>query len=111
LDFSSYYPEEVDNFGFLLQAIIGPEGTEVEESFEIKVVTPKWLGKRAAERKIFHLRHHLIVKEYDLPLIHRFINNFIERSSAETWEKAVLRLSQLGRWEFEDSKIQKAKGH
>jgi hypothetical protein len=102
LDFSSYHPEEDDNFGFLLQAMIGPEGTEGEESFDIMVVTPKWLQKRVAEVDIFLARHYLIVREYDMNLIRKFINNYIERSSAETWHESALRLSRLGHWEFED---------
>ena len=36
-------PYEEDNFGFLLQAMVGPMDGEGEESFDIIVCTPKWL--------------------------------------------------------------------
>jgi len=101
-DLSSYNPEEPDNFGFLLQAMIGPEGTDGEESFDIMVVTPKWLEKRAAEVQIFLPRHYLVVKEYDMNAIRTFIEEFIEQSSAETWDEVALLLSRLGCWEFEN---------
>ncbi|MGQ5487003.1 hypothetical protein FA893_08770 [Photobacterium damselae subsp. piscicida] len=40
IDFNAFGPEESDNFSFLLQAMIGLEGLEGEESFGIQVCAP-----------------------------------------------------------------------
>lgn len=41
----NYQPECAGSFCFLLQAMIGPEGEEGEESFDIEVCTPAWIEK------------------------------------------------------------------
>jgi hypothetical protein len=45
-DIEKYQPEEEDNFGFVLRALVRPTGQPVEESFDITVCTPRWLAKR-----------------------------------------------------------------
>ncbi len=40
-DLENYQPENLEMFGFLLQAMVGPEGKEGEESFDIEVCTPR----------------------------------------------------------------------
>jgi hypothetical protein len=42
-DVETYLPNEADNFGFVLRAMVGPMDGEGEESFDITVCTPRWL--------------------------------------------------------------------
>ena len=42
-DLDVYYPEDPENFSLFLQLMIGPEGEDSEESFDILICTPKWI--------------------------------------------------------------------
>jgi hypothetical protein len=96
-DVETYMPEEEDNFGFVLRAIIGPLDGEGEESFDIIVCTPKWLMKKYGPSDVLLGLHKLIVFKYDYPRVRGFIEKFLMRCSGNTWEEVGL----LGQWEFE----------
>ena len=101
-DLKQYWPKEPDNFGFLLQAMMGPAGQEGEESFNMVVCTPKWLKQTHADADIVLGRHHLIVFRYDYQSLLNYIRTFAERCTGESWQEIAQKLSRLGRWEFED---------
>lgn len=42
-DLGRYEPPDPDKFALLVQIMVGPSGTEGEESFDVQVVTPGWL--------------------------------------------------------------------
>jgi hypothetical protein len=100
-DIEAYMPEEDDNFGFTLRAMIGPLGEEGEESFEITVCTPKWLIEKYRPSDVLLGLHKLIVFKYDYPRVRGFIEKFLMRCSGSTWEEVGQKVSLLGRWEFE----------
>ena len=101
-DLESYCPEEPDNFGFLLQAMIGPAGGQGEESFDIVVCTPQWLKRNHDEREIVLGRDHLIVFRYDYKRLENFITGFVTGCDGRSWGDLAQQLSRLGKWEFED---------
>jgi hypothetical protein len=101
-DLKKYVPEEPDNFGFLLQAMIGPVGREGEESFDIVVCTPEWLKRTHTTAEIILGRHHLVVFRYDYQSLASYIAAFAERCTGASWQDVGLQLSRLGKWEFED---------
>ena len=98
----NYWPEDSQNFGFLLQAMIGPEDAEGEESFDIEVCTPAWLKSQYSTTDILSGRHMLIVFDYDLDRIKNYISNHCEICEGTCWEEVANKLSKFGRWEFED---------
>lgn len=65
----NFAPKEEDNFGFLLQMMVGPSDSASEESFDIQVCTPGWLARRYKSVGIVPLRHHLLVFGYDYSLL------------------------------------------
>ena len=95
-------PDNPDNFAFLLQAMVGPEGQAGEESFDIEVCTPRWLEETYGRSEIIIGRHHLIVREYNYQRIVAAINEFLQGCSGNNWNEVALKVSRLGRWEFED---------
>jgi len=101
-DLRTFVPEVCDDFGFLLQAMIGPAGLDGEESFDIQVCTPKWLGDHHDRSAVVVGRHHLIVFEYNYERLAHFISEYCAKCSGRTWQEIAMRLGRLGRWEFEE---------
>ncbi|HTH49798.1 MAG TPA: immunity 8 family protein [Candidatus Limnocylindria bacterium] len=100
VDLREYRPAEVDNFSFLLQAMIGPEGTDASESFDIVVCTPKWLS--SSRNDPLWGRHMMIVLNYDLGKIRQIISSYCSSCVGNDWQSIASLLSRIGKWEFED---------
>lgn len=101
-DLENYRPENAESFAFLLQAMVGPEGKEGEESFDIEVCTPKWLEETYKLDDVIVGRHHLIVREYSYERIVNTIRDFLQLCSGENWSEVAEKVARLGKWEFED---------
>jgi hypothetical protein len=102
-DLESYRPERPDEFGFLLEAMAGPDDDDRgEESFDIVVCTPKWLIARYGKKDIIVARHHIIVFEYNYVNLRGFIEQYCDACQGSTWGEVAEKLSRLGHWEFED---------
>lgn len=98
----TYQPEKNDEFSFLLQLIVGPEGEEGEEAFNIEVCTPKWIIASCNPEDIIVGRHRLIVLEYNYERLTHFLTDFCSRCIGDDWHQVVSKVSRLGHWEFED---------
>ena len=101
-DLATYVPDDPENFGFLLQVMVGSAGADGEDSFDVIVCTPHWLSDRLLPTKIMLGRHHLLVKQYDYTRLLQFLISFASGCRGATWEEVALRLGRLGKWEFED---------
>jgi hypothetical protein len=102
IDIDSFWPDDPACFSFLLQAMIGPEDQEGEESFSIQVCTPDWLKSRHSETDILFGRHMILVFDYDLDRIKSHIARYCEHCIGEDWQSVADKLSRIGQWEFED---------
>src|SRR5882724_9305794 len=90
VDLRTYHPEPSDRFGFLLRAMIGPEGGPGEESFDFFVCTPKWLLEQRETGLIEDVvfgTNKLIVFDYDIPLIRDAISRFCRRCVGASWQE------------------------
>jgi Immunity protein 8 len=94
-------PDEVDNFGFTLRAMVGPMDGEGEESFDIVVGTPKWLMEKYGASDVLLGLHKLILFKYDYLRLRAFVEKYLMRCSGNTWEEVAQKVSLLGQWEFE----------
>jgi hypothetical protein len=97
-------PTDPDNFCVLVRAMVGPRGSEGEESFDIKVCTSKWLEGQIQKDGFALGLHCLFVETYDPKQIRNLLAKFIERSSGESWREVAEKISRIARWEFEDYK-------
>ena len=86
----------------LIQILAGPDGSEGEESFDLLVVTPKWLARRVVETGPVCGRHLLIVESFDYATIERWIRRAVSACEGCDWSQAAERLGRVGLWEFED---------
>lgn len=102
IDIQTYWPEDMQNFSFLLQAMIGPDDSDGEESFDIEVCTPEWLRSQYSSEDIIMGRHLLIVFDYDFDRIKSYISRYCDQCQGENWDEISLKLGRIGRWEFED---------
>lgn len=103
----SYIPNNPESYGFNLTLLVGPKDSDGEESFNIIVVTPKWLLEKYAnpafaKDEIIIGRHYLIVFEYNFERIISFIRNYVENCTGDSWDEIAEKLARLGQWEFED---------
>lgn len=104
VELQTYWPEDEANFGFLIEAQIGPENEKGADIFQIMVCTPDWIKTNYLAHKTVWGRHMLIVFEYDLIEIESAINRYLESCTAGDWHGLALKLSRIGGWEFEDYK-------
>ncbi len=99
-DWRTFCPDEIDCFGFFIQALIGPTGSSGEESFDFTVCTPKWLQLRCREQGPGWGSGLLIVNEYVPAEIETQIRRLITRCGGTTWEEFATQLSRYMHWEF-----------
>jgi hypothetical protein len=99
---TTYVPEDAGDFGFLLQIMAGPVGTDGEESFDVVVCTARWIGHHLGSEGVLVGRHYLVVDSYDYRSLEGFLRRYVDQCSGHTWEEVAIRLGRLGKWEFED---------
>lgn len=102
IDLNNYWPEDENNFGFLLEASIGLEHEGGADVFSIMVCTPDWIKSEYLSRKNVWGRHMLIVFNYDLDEIKKVIIRYIENCTGDNWLAIAQKISRVGAWEFED---------
>ena len=98
----NYKPNKRDEFCIDFRFIIGPMSEPGEESFDITVLTPKWLLSHYDLDDIIMGRHRVIVFEYNYERLIAKINRWLEFCTGDTWEEVATKVSRIGHWEFED---------
>lgn len=101
-DLSEFIPKIAGNFSLLIQMMVTPFNGEGEESFDILVCTPQWLLDNHNRSDIIVGRHYLIVFEYDYLRIYKRLKELVENIEGENWEEIGMKISRIGKWEFED---------
>ncbi|MEO0688549.1 MAG: Imm8 family immunity protein [Cyanobacteria bacterium J06649_11] len=76
IDLDSFSPEDLNDFGFLLEAYIVLDCGSGEESFGILVCTPKWLQRYYLDEMPLFSCHFMFVSRYDLEEIKEKIDSF-----------------------------------
>jgi hypothetical protein len=101
-DLDSFRPTEADNFCVFIQAMFGSSDDIGEESFDILVCSPRWIEEKIRKDGPVIGRHHIIVNEFNIDVIRGVILRFASECKGSTWHDIALKLSRLGKWEFED---------
>jgi hypothetical protein len=104
IDITSFSPSDPTNFCFLLQTMIGPDGEDGAESFDIQVCTPTWLMDRHAQGKSPNIIlgiHMIIMFSYDINQLRTTLEKYCEQCVGDNWSSVANQLSKLGAWEFD----------
>jgi hypothetical protein len=101
-DLTAYSPADPAKFSILVQAMIGPQGGDGEESFDVQVCTPRWLEADHNGGDIISGRHMLIVLKFDYDALKRYFEHAAASVTGADWDEVAQKLSRIGKWEFED---------
>lgn len=101
-DLKSFMPDNINSFSFLLQIMVGQVNLEGEESFDAIVCTPSWLMNEYKKSEVLFLRHFIIVFEYNYKTLFTSIKQKIESIEYSGWNELGKKMSEIGKWEFED---------
>jgi len=100
-DLVAYQPADPVDVGFLLQILVGPEGTGGEESFDVQVCTPSWFLRSRGNEVAAPGRHTILIRRYDWPAIQQHVRRIVEGVTGADWHEAATELDRrLGKWEF-----------
>jgi len=80
--------------------MIGVKGASGEESFDIFVVTPKWLLMNYTQKDILFGMHHMIVFDYSYSTIVKKLETYINNLEGENWSELAEKINLIGQWEF-----------
>lgn len=102
IDIQGYVSGDSQNDGFLLTVYAGPGDGPGEESFDVLVCTPAWLGALVRRDGPQVGRHRLIVEPMDIEVAIGFLRRTFESVEGATWREVAEKLARIGHWEFED---------
>lgn len=101
-DLANFSPPDPTNFGFPLHLLVGPEGEDGMESFQVVVCTPTWLRETYGNDAVIIGRHYILMFEFNYEKIVNTIKVFLDQCIGETWGEVAEKVARLGKWEFED---------
>jgi len=97
-----FTPEIEDDFCFWARIIVSDENGFGEESFDVKICTPKWLLSNCKPEEVLFGRHYIIVSEYSYERIFSTIELYIKSIEGKSWDEIATKIGRIGAWEFED---------
>lgn len=109
-DLQTFRPQDPTNFSIFVQAMIGPEGEDSSESFDISVCTPSWVAATAEREGPVIGLHHILVSRFDYEALFRSIESFCSRCEGASWQEVGAKVGRLGRWEFDEYRERVGRG-
>jgi hypothetical protein len=100
-ELESFQPDDPSNVYTTVRAMIGPEGELGEESFDISVCTPDWIGRECERKGHFLIRRLLVVSHWNVELVRGAIGNIISSVTGDSWPEIATKLATIAFWEFE----------
>jgi hypothetical protein len=93
---------EGEAFCICLRALVGPAGTQGEESFDFDVCSPAWLTTELGRQAIIGGRFLLIARDFDPQRIEDHVRRKIQQVSGKDWREVASKVARWAHWEFED---------
>jgi len=102
LDLREFRPTDPECFGILVQAMIGSDDAEGEESFDFILCTPRWIARELETRDFRWGRPTLVVQGYAYETLERAVVALCRRTEGADWAAVAEKLNRCMGWEFED---------
>lgn len=97
-----FAPADLDHFGIVINAYIGPESEPGEDLFRFTVCSPSWLAGETGFRPGLWLRAHLMLHTWDYRAVVDAVEKLCRSIEEPSWKAVALKLSRYLQWEFED---------
>lgn len=101
-DLSTFAPVDPSHFGVLVQAMVGPDDSSGEESFQFMYCSPSWLLAEAQQRGPIWGRGYLVGPAYDYRALLRVTTRLVAEADGQDWNSVANRIARPTLWEFED---------
>jgi hypothetical protein len=101
-DLRTFKPRDPTNFSVFVQAMIGPDGDDASESFDLTVCTPQWIAETIASQGPMIGLHHIVVDSFDYGVLFKAVQSFCSRCEGPNWQVVGTKVGRLGRWEFDE---------
>jgi hypothetical protein len=96
-------PDSPMDFFFNVRLMVGPVDGPGEESFDLSVCSPEWLGRRSHSEGIICGLHHLIINldDFDERVLRQWLEGRVAAIEEPTWAEYATKLGLVGLWEFD----------
>jgi hypothetical protein len=96
-------PSSPMDFFFNVRLLVGPVDEPGEESFDLTVCSPEWLGRRSHSEGIVSGLHHLIISldDFDERILRQWLEGRVAAIEEPTWAEYATKLGLVGRSEFD----------
>jgi hypothetical protein len=101
-DLVAWRPDDPESFALGVTAVIGPEGSDGEETFHFDVCSAAWLAANPPPKGFEFLRSTLLLTRWDYATLERALRDLCLHTSGNNWSEVATQLSRFGGWEFED---------
>jgi hypothetical protein len=101
-DIINYNVENLTNFCFGIELLIGTIEGEGADIFQMTVCSTEWLNENISENDYLHGRFYLIMKIYDTKKLLKCLYNLFDKIEGNNWDEISSKLSRYAYWEFED---------
>jgi hypothetical protein len=95
-----YWPDDPSDFGESFRIMIGAAGGIGEESFDITVCTPSWLGSHELSKGYRWGRGVLVLRRWDPDALEAAVADLINGCEGADWDEIGQNLSRYADWEF-----------
>lgn len=91
-----------ENRTFSIEIHVGPEDSNVSESFTVTVCNVDFVRKVIDRNGVFNSMWHLVLSDPSKEIISQYYAEIVSKIEGNTWADCVSRLRLIGRHEFEN---------
>ena len=91
-----------ENHSFSISVYVGPENSEISESFTLTVCNIDFVRNVVNQKGLFNSSCYLIIDNPDKNIIEKYIADMISKIEGNDWSDCVNKLRLIGQYEFDD---------